>query len=54
MHIMKNVCESLLGTPLDMPDKTKDGPKARYDLKHFGIREDLQGGRPDDDNDDDD
>jgi hypothetical protein len=24
-----------------MPDKTKDGPKAREDLKTMGIREDL-------------
>jgi hypothetical protein len=29
MHITKNVCESLLGTLLNMPDRTKDGPKAR-------------------------
>jgi hypothetical protein len=26
MHIMKNVCESLLATLFNMPDKTKDGP----------------------------
>ena len=52
MHIIKNVCESLLATLLNMPDKTKDGPKARHDLKHMGIREELQGGRPDDDDDD--
>ena len=24
------------------PEKTKDGPKARNDLKHMGIRKDLQ------------
>jgi hypothetical protein len=29
MHIMKNVCETLLATLFNMPDKTKDGPKAR-------------------------
>ncbi|KAK1670249.1 hypothetical protein QYE76_058408 [Lolium multiflorum] len=29
MHITKNVCESLLGTLLNMPERTKDGPKAR-------------------------
>ena len=33
MHITKNVCESLLGTLLNMPERTKDGPKARADLK---------------------
>jgi hypothetical protein len=28
MHITTNVCESLLATLLNMPEKTKDGPKA--------------------------
>ncbi|KAK1620766.1 hypothetical protein QYE76_026283, partial [Lolium multiflorum] len=42
IHITKNVCESLLGTLLNMPDRTKDGPKARHDLKVLGIREELQ------------
>ncbi|KAK1663854.1 hypothetical protein QYE76_052013 [Lolium multiflorum] len=42
MHITKNVCESLLGTLLNMPDRTKDGQKARHDLKVLGIREELQ------------
>ena len=51
MHIMKNVCESLLGTLLNMPERTKDGPKARSDLRSLGIRKDLHGGRSDDDND---
>ena len=32
MHITKKVCESLLGTLLNMPERTKDGPKARADL----------------------
>ena len=41
MHIMKNVCESLLGTLLNMPERTKDGPKARADLKSMGIRQQL-------------
>ena len=49
MHITKNVCESLLATILNMPDKTKDGPKARNDLKHMGIRKDLQPPPSDDD-----
>ncbi|KAK1556087.1 hypothetical protein QYE76_007670, partial [Lolium multiflorum] len=32
MHITKNVCESLLGTLLNMPERTKDGPKARSNV----------------------
>jgi hypothetical protein len=42
IHITKNVCESLLGTLFDMPKKSKDGPRARQDLKDIGIREELQ------------
>jgi len=49
MHITKNVCESLLGTLLNMPERTKDGLKVRNDLRIMGIRKDLQEGRPDDD-----
>jgi hypothetical protein len=49
MHITKNMCESLLGTMLNIPERTEDGPKARSDLKNMGIREDFQGGRSDDD-----
>jgi hypothetical protein len=41
MHITKNVCESLLGTLLNMPDRTQDRPKARHDLEFMKIREDL-------------
>ena len=51
MHITKNVTESLLGTLSNMPEKTKDGTKARYDLKWLGVRKDLQA--PDSDDDDD-
>jgi hypothetical protein len=54
MHITKNVCESLLGNLLNMPDRTKDGLKARHDLEFMQIRNDLHVGRPDDDDDDDD
>jgi hypothetical protein len=54
MHITKNVCESLLGTLLNMPDRTKDGPKARHDLEFMQIRNVLHVGHPDDDDDDDD
>ncbi|KAL8145946.1 hypothetical protein AgCh_003901 [Apium graveolens] len=32
MHIEKNVCESITGTLLNIPGKTKDGVKARLDL----------------------
>ena len=52
MHITKNVCESLLGTLLNMPERTKDGPKARADLKSMGIREELHANYDDDDDDD--
>src|SRR5664279_4056090 len=47
MHITKNVCESFLGTLLNMPEKTKDGPKARNDPRILKIRKELQGGPPD-------
>ena len=49
MHITKNVCESLLGTLLNMPERTKDGPKARADLKSMGIRQELHANDDDDD-----
>ena len=49
MHITKNVCESLLGTLLNMPERTKDGPTARTDLKSMGIREELHANDDDDD-----
>ena len=42
MHITKNVCESLLATLFSMPEKTKDGPRARADYKVLKIRKDLQ------------
>src|SRR3989337_907386 len=41
MHIMKNVLESLLVTLMNMPEKTKDGSKARKDLEDLEIRIDL-------------
>jgi hypothetical protein len=52
MHVTKNVCESLLATIVNMPDRTKDGPKARHDLELLGIKKELHG--PPDNNDDDD
>ncbi|XP_063949039.1 uncharacterized protein LOC108203290 [Daucus carota subsp. sativus] len=41
MHIEKNVCESIIGTLLNIPGKTKDGIKARLDLQEMGIRAEL-------------
>ena len=44
MHITKNITESWLGTFLNMPKRTRDGPKARNDLKEQNIRRELHGG----------
>ncbi|XP_073137125.1 uncharacterized protein [Henckelia pumila] len=41
MHIEKNVCESLLGTLLDISGKTKDGIAARLDLAEMNLRTNL-------------
>ncbi|XP_074342221.1 uncharacterized protein LOC141679687 [Apium graveolens] len=41
MHIEKNVCESIIGTLLNIAGKTKDGIKARLDMKEMGIRKEL-------------
>ena len=41
MHIEKNICESLIGTLLDIPGKTKDGVASRLDLIEMGIRNEL-------------
>ena len=40
MHIENNICESLLGTLLDLTGKSKDSEKARLDLQELGIRKD--------------
>jgi hypothetical protein len=45
MHITKNMCESLVATIVNMPEKTKD-------LIKLGIRKELHGGCPDDADDD--
>nr|GEV59026.1 hypothetical protein [Tanacetum cinerariifolium] len=37
----KNVCESLVGTLLNVPRKTKDGMNARLDLAELGIKPKL-------------
>ena len=41
MHIEKNICESLLGTLLNMKGKTKDNVNSHKDLKKMGIRKKL-------------
>ncbi|XP_028080882.1 uncharacterized protein LOC114282405 [Camellia sinensis] len=41
MHIEKNVCESLIGTLLNIPGKTKDGINSCLDLVEMGLREEL-------------
>jgi len=40
MHIEKNICESILGTLLDMAGKFKDNEKARLDMQHLGMKKD--------------
>jgi hypothetical protein len=40
MDIEENICVSILGTLLQIPSKSKDGEKARFDLQHMGIWED--------------
>jgi len=41
MHVEKNVCDSIVGTLLDIKGKTKDGLNARLDLAEMGIRQQL-------------
>ena len=41
MHIEKNVCDSLIGTLLNIKGKTKDGVNARADLQQMEIRTEL-------------
>ncbi|XP_031116564.1 uncharacterized protein LOC116020223 [Ipomoea triloba] len=41
MHVEKNMCDSLVGTLLDIKGKTKDGLNARLDLIEMGIRPTL-------------
>ena len=41
MHIEKNICDSVLGTLLNIGGKTKDHLEARLDLKELGIRKAL-------------
>ncbi|KAL5581119.1 hypothetical protein UlMin_013561 [Ulmus minor] len=41
MHIEKNIYDSLLGTLMGDPHKSKDTDNARRDLQHLGIRSEL-------------
>ena len=41
MHIEKNICDSVVGTIMDVKEKTKDGLKARLDLQNMNIRHSL-------------
>jgi hypothetical protein len=41
MHIEKNICENILCTLLNIPNKTKDTINARLDLEDRGIRKEL-------------
>ncbi|XP_016460803.1 uncharacterized protein LOC107784235 isoform X1 [Nicotiana tabacum] len=42
MHIEKNICDSLLGTLLEIDGKSKNHEKSRYDLQEIRIRKELQ------------
>ncbi|BBG99554.1 hypothetical protein Prudu_009280 [Prunus dulcis] len=42
MHIEKNVCDSIIGTLLEIPGKNKDGIAAWLDLLNMGVKTDLQ------------
>jgi len=41
MHVEQNVCDSLIGTLLNIKGKTKDGVNACLDLIEMNIREEL-------------
>ena len=42
MYIKKRICDNLLGTLLNLEEKSKDNLKARQDLQAMHIRPDLQ------------
>jgi len=42
MHVEKNVCDSIIGTLLNIKAKTKDIINARKDLVEMGVRFELQ------------
>jgi hypothetical protein len=41
MHVEKNVCDSVIGTLLNIQGKTKDNANARLDMVKLGIRQEL-------------
>ncbi|KAF5470851.1 hypothetical protein F2P56_011339 [Juglans regia] len=41
MHIEKNICDSILGTLMNMEGKSKDTANARRDLEDLGLRKEL-------------
>jgi hypothetical protein len=41
MHVTKNVFDSIIGTLLDMPRKSKDGLKSHIDLVQLELRPEL-------------
>jgi hypothetical protein len=41
MHIEKNICDSVLGTLMNIDGKTTDTYKSRLDLHEMGIRKEL-------------
>ena len=42
MHVEKNVCDSIIGTLLNIKGKKKDGINARKDLFEMGVQFELQ------------
>jgi hypothetical protein len=42
IHVTKNIFDSIIGTLLNMPRKTKDGLKSRIDLVQFELRLELR------------
>ncbi|XP_057443879.1 uncharacterized protein LOC130736038 [Lotus japonicus] len=41
MHVDKNICESVIGTLLDLEGKTKDTINSRLDLQRMGLKKQL-------------
>ena len=41
MHIEKNICESILGTLLNIIGKTKDNANSRLDLQQMNLKPHL-------------
>jgi hypothetical protein len=41
MHVEKNICDSIVGTLLNIPGKTMDGVNSRLDLVDMGLRSEL-------------